>query len=139
MQELLGNNDILIYSSHNEGKSLITASFIKTLKAKIYKKVTVNDSISYLSYLNKLVDQFSNTYHQSINKNLLIFIIILWLKKIEINPKAHRVKVNHRVRITKYNNIFCKGCKGTLKIVQEKNLLLILFGKLILGLIKLKI
>ena len=77
MQELLGNNDILIYSSHNEGKSLIAASFIKTLKAKIYKKVTVNDSISYLSYLNKLVDQFSNTYHQSINKNLLIFIIIL--------------------------------------------------------------
>ena len=139
MQELLGNNDILIYSSHNEGKSLITASFIKTLKAKIYKKVTVNDSISYLSYLNKLVDQFSNTYHQSINKNLLIFIIILWLKKIEINPKAPKFKVNHRVRITKYNNIFCKGCKGTLKIVQEKNLLLILFGKLILGLIKLKI
>ena len=27
-----------------------------------------NDSKSYLSYLNKLVDQYNNTYHHSINK-----------------------------------------------------------------------
>ena len=38
MQECLDNNDILMYSSHNEGKSVITVRFIKTLTAKIYKK-----------------------------------------------------------------------------------------------------
>ena len=38
MQEWLGNNDILIYSTHNEGKSVIAETFIKTVKAKIYKK-----------------------------------------------------------------------------------------------------
>ena len=27
-----------------------------------------NDSKSYLPYLNKLVDQYNNTYHHSINK-----------------------------------------------------------------------
>ena len=57
MLEWLDNNDILIYSTHNEGKSVISGRFIKTLKAKIYKKITVNDSKSYLPYLNKLVDQ----------------------------------------------------------------------------------
>ena len=36
--EWLDNNDILIYSTHNEGKPLIAERFIKTLKAKIYKK-----------------------------------------------------------------------------------------------------
>ena len=41
MQKWLDKNDILIYSAHNEGKSVITERFIKTLKAKIYKK---NDS-----------------------------------------------------------------------------------------------
>ena len=38
MQELLDNSDILIYSTHNEGKSVIAERFIKTLKAKISKK-----------------------------------------------------------------------------------------------------
>ena len=35
MQEWLGNNDILMYSTHNDGKSLISERFIKTLKSKI--------------------------------------------------------------------------------------------------------
>ena len=30
--------------------------------------MAANDSKSYLSYLNKIVDQHSNTYHHSINK-----------------------------------------------------------------------
>ena len=30
--------------------------------------MTSNDSRSYLSYLNKLVDQYNNTYHDSVNK-----------------------------------------------------------------------
>ena len=64
MQEWLTNNDILMYSTHNEGKSVIGERFIKTLKTKM----TANDSKFYLSYLNKLVDQYNNTYHHSINK-----------------------------------------------------------------------
>ena len=35
MQEWFDNNDILIYSTHNEGNSVIAERFIKTLKAKI--------------------------------------------------------------------------------------------------------
>ena len=33
------NNNNLMYSTHNEGKSAIAEMFIKTLKAKIYKKM----------------------------------------------------------------------------------------------------
>ena len=36
MQEWLDDNDILMYSTHNDGKSVIVEMFIKTLKAKIY-------------------------------------------------------------------------------------------------------
>ena len=36
MQEWLNNNDILMYSTLNEGNSVIAERFIKTLKAKIY-------------------------------------------------------------------------------------------------------
>ena len=38
MQEWLDNNGILMYSTHDESKSVVAERFIKTLKAKIYKK-----------------------------------------------------------------------------------------------------
>ena len=36
------------------------------MKIKIDKKLTANDRKSYLSYLNKLVDEYNNTYHDFI-------------------------------------------------------------------------
>ena len=72
MQEWLVNNDILRYSAHNEGKSVIPERFIKILKTKIYKEITFNDSKSYLFYLNKLEDQYHNTCHHSINTLIIL-------------------------------------------------------------------
>ena len=37
----LKDNDIIMYSTHNEGKSVVAERFIKTLKNKIYKHMTV--------------------------------------------------------------------------------------------------
>ena len=59
MQEWLENNVISMLFTHKEGKSVITERFIKTLKAKIYDKMTANDSKSYLSFLNKLVEKYN--------------------------------------------------------------------------------
>ena len=39
--------------------------------------MTVNLPKSYLPYLNKIVDQYNNIYHNSINKNLLMVSILL--------------------------------------------------------------
>ena len=38
MQVWLDNNDILMYSTHNEGKPAIAERFMKTLKSKSMKK-----------------------------------------------------------------------------------------------------
>ena len=38
MQEWLDIHDILMYCTRNEGNSAISERFMKTLKAKIYKK-----------------------------------------------------------------------------------------------------
>ena len=109
VQEWLNNNNILIYSTHNAGKSVIAERVIKTLKAKIYKKLTANDSKSYLPYSNKLVDQYNNTHHHSINEKPINPDYSALTEKIDTNPKAVQFKVNDRVRITKYKNIFSKG------------------------------
>ena len=104
MEKRLYNNDILLYSTHNESKSVIYERFIKSLKVKIYKKVTTNDSKSYLPYFNKLSEQYDNTYHNSINKKPINADYLTLAEKIETNPKAPKFKV--RVRFGKYKNIF---------------------------------
>ena len=59
--------------------------------------------------MNKLVDQYNNTYHHSINKKPFNADYSALTEKIETNLKAPKFKVNDRVRITKYKNIFSKG------------------------------
>ena len=44
--------------------------------------MTVNDRKVDLACLNKLRDQYYNNYHHSINKNILMLIILLWLRKL---------------------------------------------------------
>ena len=66
--------------------------------------MTTNDSKSYLRYSNDLVDQYSNNYHHSINKKCIDADYSIL--KIETNLKASKSKVNDRVRIFKYKNIF---------------------------------
>ena len=70
--------------------------------------MTSNDSKSYLSYLNKLVDQCNNTYHHSINKKPIDSDYTALTEESETNHKTPKFKVNNRVRITKYRNIFSK-------------------------------
>ena len=108
MQEWLDNYDILMYSTYNEDKSVIAERFIKTQKSKIYQKTAANDNKFYLIHLNKLVDQYSNTYRHFVNKKLINAGYSAFTEKIETNHKAPKFKVNVRVRITKYQNSFSK-------------------------------
>ena len=50
--------------------------------------MTTNDSKSYLSYLNKLVDQYNNTYHHYVNKKPINADYSALTENIETNPKA---------------------------------------------------
>ena len=109
MEEWLYYNDILMYCKHNEGQSVIEERFIKTLKAKIYKNITAKETKPYLPYLDKLVRQYNNTYHHSINKKSINVDYSALNQIIETNPKAPKFKVNVIARITKYKNIFSKG------------------------------
>ena len=68
--------------------------------------MTAKGSKYYPVCLNKLVDQHNNTYNYCINKKPLNADFSALTKNIETNPKASKFKVNYRVRITKYKNIF---------------------------------
>ena len=77
-----------MYSTNTEGKSVIAERLVKTLKSKIYKNMTANDSNSYVTYLTKLVDQRNNTYHHSINKKSINADYSALTEKIKRNLKV---------------------------------------------------
>ena len=62
MKLWLEKNDIEMYSTHNEGKSVVAERFIRTIKNKIYKHMT---SISKNVYIDKLdiVNEYNNAKH----------------------------------------------------------------------------
>ena len=55
MKSWLQDNDIEMYSTHIEGKSVAAEKFIRTLKNKIYKNMT---SVSKKVYINNLTRIF---------------------------------------------------------------------------------
>ena len=54
-----------MYSKHNEGKSVIAERFIRTIKNKIYKYVTLISKNVYIDKLDDMVNKFNNTYHST--------------------------------------------------------------------------
>ena len=62
----LKDNDIEMYSTNNERKSVIAERFIKALKNKIYKYMTTISKNMYVDKLDDIVKEYNNKYHTSI-------------------------------------------------------------------------
>ena len=109
-KEWLKDNDIDMYSTNNEGKSVIAERFIKTLKNKIYKYVTAISKNVYIDKLDDNVKEYNNKYHTSIKMKPVNDKDNTYIDfKKEIINKDPKFKVGDYVRISKYKNIFTKG------------------------------
>ena len=106
----LQDNDIVMYSTHNERKPVVAERCIRTLKSKIYKHITSLSKNVYIDRLDDIVDEYNNAYHTTIKMkpiNVKDNTYINTDKKI--NNKDPKFKVDDHVRISKYKNIFAKG------------------------------
>ena len=50
-----------MYSTNNEGKSVVAERFIRTLKTKIYKYMTSVSNNVYIDKLDDTVNEYNNT------------------------------------------------------------------------------
>ena len=98
-----------MYSTHNEGTSVVAERFIKTLKNKIYKHMKAISKNVYFNVLDDIVDEYNNTYHRTIRMKPIDLKSDSIEYNEESNEKDPKFKVGDHVRISKYKNIFAKG------------------------------
>ena len=77
-----------MYSTYNEGKSVVVERFIRTLKDKLYKHMTATGKNVYYDVLDDVVNEYNNTKHNTIK-----------MKPIDVKND------NKRVSIDKHNEL----------------------------------
>ena len=109
---------IEIYSTENEEKSSIVERWIRTMKEKMWKYFTDNNTYTYIDVLPELVEDYNNTVHSSIKitpieaskkKNELTVWRNLYPDRLKIQPITPKFSVGDKVRITKKKKVFEKG------------------------------
>ena len=65
-EKWLSDNDIIMYSTYNEGKSEVAERFIRTLKNKLYKHMTATGKKVYYDVSDDVVNKYNNTKHSTI-------------------------------------------------------------------------
>ena len=61
-----------MYSTYDQGKSVITERFIRTLKNKVYKYMTTVSKNVYIDKLYEIVNKYNKIYYSTIKMNLLM-------------------------------------------------------------------
>ena len=103
-------NNIEMYSTFNERKSVVAERFIRTLKNKIYKYMTAISNNVYYDAFDDIVNKYNNTVHRTIKMKLIDVTNDLFTEyNEESNKKDPKFKICDHVRISKYKNIFAKG------------------------------
>ena len=65
-KDFLKTDNIEVYSTYNEGKSVAAERFIRTLKNKIFKYMTAISKNIYFDVLDDIVNKYNNTVHRTI-------------------------------------------------------------------------
>ena len=106
MKSWLQDDDMERYSTCDEGESVVAERFIRTLKSKIYKYVTLISKNVCIDKLYVIVNKYSNTYHSTIKIRLVNEKSSTY---IDFNKKNNKENPKLKmVRISKYKTIFAK-------------------------------
>ena len=106
----LQDNDIVTYSTQNEGKSVVAERFVRTLKNNIYKYMTSVAKNVYIDKLDDIVNEYNNTYNRTIKMKPIDVKDNTYINiDKEVNDKDPKFKVGDHVRISKYKNFFATG------------------------------
>ena len=96
-----------MYSTHNEGKSVVAERFIRTIKNKIYKYMTSISKNVYIDKLDDIVYNYNNKKHRPIKMKPIDVKDNTYIDfGKEVNNNDPKLKVTDHVRISKYKKFF---------------------------------
>ena len=95
-----------MYSTHNDGKSVVGERFTRTLKIRIYKHMTVVSKNVYIDKLDEIIDKYNKIYRTIKMKPAGVKVGTYIYYGVEHNKKDPKFKVSDHVRTSKYKNIF---------------------------------
>ena len=99
-----------MYSTHNEGKSVVAERFTRTLKTKIYTYMTSVPKIVYIDKLDDIVNEYNNTCHRTTKMKLVDGKDNVYIDfGKDVNGKDPKFQVGDHVRLSKYKKFFAKG------------------------------
>ena len=126
-----------MYSTYNEGKSVVAERFIRTLKNKIFKHMTAISKNIYFDALDDIVNTYNNKVHRTIKMKPVKVTDDSYSESSEnFNKKILNLKL---VIMLEFQNIKTFLLKDILQIGQKKFLLLIKLKIQFLGLMLLMI
>ena len=103
-------NNIEMYSTYNEQKSVVAERFIRTLKKKIFKHMLSISKNIYFDVLDDIVNKYNDTVHRTTKMKPIDVISDSYAEYNEdSNETKSKRKVGDRVKISKYKNTFAKG------------------------------
>ena len=116
-KKYLEQNDIHMYSTHNEGKAVVVERFNRTIKTRMWKYFSANSTTRYFDILPALLQQYNHSVHRSTGmtphdasqkENEEEVRIKLQGKSRARAPKA-KFRIGEQVRIAKLKRHFEKG------------------------------
>ena len=111
-------NNIEMYSTYNEGKSVVAERFIRTLKNKIFKHMTAVSKNVYFDVLDDIVNKYNNKFHRTIKMKPIDATSDSYS---EYNQKSNKKIVNLQlVIVSEYQNTKTFLLKNILQIGQKK-------------------
>ena len=88
-----------MYSTYNEGKSVVAERFIRTLKNKIFKHMTSISKNIHFDVLDDIVNTYNNTIHRTVKMKPIDITSDSYAEYNEsFNEKDPRFKVGYNVR-----------------------------------------
>ena len=111
--------NVKYFSSYSERKAAIVERFNRTLKTSMWKYFHKNETHHWLDVLDSLVKNYNTTKHRSIGMkpvdvnetNKQQVWIKLFGQPVGDIPSP-KFKIGDKVRISRYTNIFTKGCEA---------------------------
>ena len=98
-----------MYSTYNEGNSVVAERFIITLKNKVFKHMTAISKNVYYDLLDDIENKYNSTVHRTIKMKPIDVTSNSYAEYNEdSNEKDPKFKVGDHVKISKYKNIFAK-------------------------------